>query len=76
MNIADLIIHVHPDLDAQATRSLERKLEGRIGVDCAEFIREPHPHALLVKYDPDAVQGMEILRLVRKLDPAATMMGL
>ena len=76
MNIADMMIHVHPDLDAQEIKSLERKLEGRIGVDCAEFIHQPHPHALLVKYDPGAVQGMDILRIVRKLDPTATMMGL
>lgn len=76
MNVADMMIHVHPDLETQEIRNLERKLEGHIGVDCAEFIREPHPHALLVKYDPDTVYGGEILRMVRKLDPAATMMGL
>jgi hypothetical protein len=30
----------------------------------------------MVKYDPDAVEGMEILQMVRKLDPVATMVGM
>jgi hypothetical protein len=55
---------------------LERNLLGRIGVDCAEFEHSPHPHSILVKYDPDAVEGMEILQMVRKLDPAASMVGM
>jgi hypothetical protein len=29
-----------------------------------------------VKYDPDAVQGMQILDMVRKMDPVATIVGL
>lgn len=76
MNTADLIIHVHQELDATARKDLERKLAGHIGVDCAEFDHHPHPHSLVVKYDPDAVQGMELLQMVRKLDPDATMVGL
>jgi len=76
MDTADMLIHVHPELDAQARTDLERKLMGRIGVDCAEFDHRPHPHALIVKYDPDAVKGMEILQMVRKLDPVATMVGM
>ena len=76
MNTADMMIHVHPELDAQARTDLERKLSGRIGVDCAEFIRQPHPHSLMVRYDPDAVKGIELLEVVRKLDPVATMAGL
>jgi len=76
MNTADMMIYVHPDLDAQMRTNLERKLMGRIGVDCAEFDHRPHPHSLMVKYDPDAVEGMEILQMVRKLDPVASMVGM
>ena len=76
MNTADMVIHVHPELDAHARTDLERKLMGHIGVDCAEFDHHPHPHSLVVKYDPDTVQGLELLQVVRKLDPAATMVGL
>jgi hypothetical protein len=31
---------------------------------------------LIVKYDPDTVQGMDILNMVRKVDPVASMVGL
>ncbi len=76
MNTADMLIHVHPDMDADARTNLERKLAGRIGVDCAEFIHHPHPHTLVVKYDPEAVQGAQILEMVREIDPTATRVGL
>lgn len=76
MNTADMMIHVHPELDVQERTDLEKKVMGRIGVDCAEFSHREHPHALMVKYDPDAVEGMEILQMVRKVDPAASMVGL
>ncbi len=76
MNTADLIIHIHPELNADARKDLEKRLESHVGIDCAEFIHQPHPHSLVVKYDPDAIQGMEILQVVRQTDPAATMSGL
>jgi hypothetical protein len=76
MNMADMLIYVHPELDDQRRSELERTIEGRIGVDCAEFEHHDHPHALIVKYEPDAVQGMQILDMVRKTDPKATMVGL
>jgi hypothetical protein len=76
MSTADMMIHLRPELDAQARMGLERNLLGRIGVDCAEFEHRPYPHSILVKYDPDAVKGMEIFQMVRKLDPAASMVGM
>lgn len=76
MNTADMLIHVHPDLDAQARTELERKLAGHTGVDCAEFEHREHPHSLLVKYDPDTVKSMELLQMVRKVDPVATIVAL
>lgn len=76
MNTADMLIHVHPEFDADARTSLERKIMGCVGVDCAEFVHQPHPHTLVVKYDPDAVQGVKILDMVREIDPQATRVGL
>lgn len=76
MNAADMLIHVHPELDAHARSTLERSIEGHIGVDCAEFVHQPHPHALMVRYDPDAIQGAQILDIVRTVDPSATRVGL
>ncbi len=76
MNTADMLIHVHPDLEAGKRVELQRSIEAHIGVDCAEFIHHPHPHALMVRYDPEAIQGVEILDMVRKVDPEATRIGL
>jgi hypothetical protein len=49
---------------------------GHIGVDCAEFEHRPQPHSILVKYDPDTIQGTDILQTVRKIDPQASMVGM
>ncbi|MBU0621473.1 MAG: hypothetical protein KJ795_06480 [Gammaproteobacteria bacterium] len=76
MNTADMLIYIHPDLDMQSRTGLEREVMGHIGVDCAEFTPQEHSHALMVKYDPDAVEGIEILQVVRKLDPGAAMVGM
>lgn len=76
MNTADMLIYVHPEFDADTRTNLEKRIAGCVGVDCAEFDHHPHPHTLIVKYDPDAIQGMQILDMVRKLDPAATRVGL
>ncbi len=76
MNTADMVIHVHPELGADARKDLEKNLSGHIGVDCAEFNHHEHPHALMVQYDPEAIKGMDILQMVRKVDPLATMVGL
>lgn len=75
MNTVAMMIHVHPALDAPARADLERKLMGHAGVDCAEFREEAHRHSLLVTYDPDAVERMEILDEVRTVDPEATTVG-
>ncbi|HTN94971.1 MAG TPA: hypothetical protein VMJ33_10345 [Gallionella sp.] len=76
MNTADMLIHVHPELGMQEKTDLERNLEGHVGIDCAQFSHRPHSHELMVKYDPDALNGMEILQMVRGIDPVATMVGL
>lgn len=75
MNTTDMMIHVHPKLDAQARADLERKLMGHVGVDCAEFYDHVRPHPLVVTYNPDTVERMEILQMVRILDPGAVTLG-
>jgi hypothetical protein len=76
MHTADMLIHIHPELDLQARMQLERRLMGCVGVDCAEFDHRLRPHAMIVKYDPDEIQGMELLKIVRTVDPAASRVGL
>ncbi len=76
MNTADMLIYVHPDLDAKRRSKLASWVEGSIGVDCAEFSRSAASHALLVRYDPEAINGMQILNKVRNVDPIASIVGL
>lgn len=76
MNTADMLIYIHPDLDVKSRTELEREVMGHVGVDCAEFTPQEHSHALMVKYDPDAIEGSEILQVARKRDPAAAMVGM
>lgn len=76
MNQADMLVYVHPELDEDRRVALEKIVEGRPGVDCAEFDHRKRQHALMVRYDPDAIQGMQILDVVRKTDPQASIVGL
>ncbi len=76
MNTADMLIHIHPDLGEAERTSLERRISGRVGVDCAEFTHRPHSHALIVKYDPDAIRSMQVLEMARKVDPEASCVSL
>jgi hypothetical protein len=76
MNAADMLIYIHPELDAKERSHLESVVGGFVGVDCAEFDHHSHPHALIVKYDPDEIQGMQILDVARKTDPVAVRVGL
>lgn len=76
MNTVDMLIHVHPELDNEAQHSLERNIEHHIGVDCAEFVHQPHTHTLMVKYDPDMIEGGAVLDVVRTIDPEATRVGM
>jgi hypothetical protein len=76
MSTVDMLIFVHPEFDRDVRTDLERKVEGCVGVDCAEFAHRPHSHALVVKYDPEAIRGSQILEVVRTIDPEATKVGL
>ncbi|MGA7593973.1 MAG: hypothetical protein WCA64_02150 [Gallionella sp.] len=76
MNTADMLIYVHPELDNKVRSQLASSVEGSIGVDCAEFDKHEHPHALMVRYDPDSIHSRQILDKVRKIDPVASIVGL
>lgn len=76
MNTADMLLQVYPELDQTERSYLERWLARCDGVVCAEFDQHAHPHALIVRYVPDAIQGMRLLDMVRKIEPAATRVGL
>lgn len=75
MDITDILIHVHPELDAPQQTLIEEALGGQAGVISAHFSKE-HPHELIVAYDPEATGSARLLDIVRGWDAAATMAGL
>lgn len=75
MNTVDMLVHVHPKLDARARADLERKLMGHAGIGCAQFSDKANLQALVVTYDSDTVERKEILEEVRTLDPEAMTLG-
>ncbi len=75
MDIADILIHVHPTLSAEQRTKIEEALSGSKGVVSAHF-SPTHSHMLTVAYDPEASNAGQLLQTVREWDAAATMAGL
>jgi hypothetical protein len=75
MNIADILIHVHPELSARQRDELEAGIRTRDGIVSVHF-SSGHQHELIVAYNSEAVTARQILELVRQWDKAATMVGL
>jgi hypothetical protein len=75
MNIADILIHVHPELPAQQRDEMEAAVRARDGIVSVHF-SAGHPHELIAAYNPQAITSRQILELVRQWDKAATMVGL
>lgn len=76
MKTVDILIHVHPELSTEARTKVEQEASTCNGVISAHFDHHKHPHALIVLYNPDAIQSEQILDVVKRRDPAATMVGL
>ncbi|MHB0918588.1 MAG: hypothetical protein ACYC1G_12515 [Thiobacillus sp.] len=76
MDTVDVLIYVHPELSPEDREKVEREAMACTGVIAANFDHHRHPHALTVLYNPDAVQDKQILDVVKRYDPVATMVGL
>lgn len=75
MDIADIMIHVHPDLSAEQRANLEEAVAAGDGVVSVHFSPQ-HAHEMTVAYDPKVTHSQTILERVRPWDAAATMAGL
>lgn len=75
MDLADILIHLHPTLSAEQRARIEDALSGSQGVVSAHF-SPGHSHALTVAYDPEAAHAGQLLQIVREWDQTATMVGL
>jgi len=75
MDIADIMIHVHPDLSAEQRAKIEDAIGACEGVISVHFSPQ-HAHEMTVAYDPEVINSQTILKQVRQWDAAATMAGL
>jgi len=75
MNIADILIHVHPDLSSEQRAKIEQEVGAHEGVVSVHFSTE-HTHELTVAYNPEAINSKTILEQVRQWDKEAMMAGL
>ncbi len=75
MDIADILIHVQPTLNAEQRAKIEEALGASKGVVSAHF-SPAHSHELTVAYDPADAHAGQLLQIVRAWDQAATMVGL
>lgn len=76
MDTPDILIYVHPELPANKRSKVEKEVLARAGVLAADFDHNKHPHALMVVYNPDVIKGQELLAIVQRHDPAASLVGL
>ena len=76
INIADIVVHLHPDCSCDDRNKMEQDLRAHNGVVSVHFDTKEHPHAVVVAYNPDAVTSAEVLAEIRKCDTQAVMAGI
>lgn len=76
INIADIVVHLHPDAQHDDRETIENRLRTRDGVLSVHFSEKDHPHALVVAYNPAIVSSETLLAEIRKCDRHAVMAGL
>lgn len=75
INIADFVVHLHPESSCDDCEKIEHDLRTRDGVVSVHFNAEEHPHAMVVAYNPDKVSSETLLAEIRKCDKGAVMAG-
>jgi hypothetical protein len=76
VNIADFVVHLHPESSPDKRELVEKELRALDGVVSVHFNHEKQPHAMVVAYNPDAIASEAVLAEIRKHDTAAVMAGL
>ncbi len=74
-NIADILIHLHPDLSFDATSCMEKCLRKHDGVVEVHINSEQRPHSVVVAYNSEATSPDEVLTEIRKCDKTAVMLS-
>jgi len=76
VNIADIVVHLHPESSCDDRDKIEQALRTHNGVVSVHFNTENHPYAVLVAYDSGVVTSEEVLAEIRKCDKEAVMASL
>lgn len=76
INMADVIMHLHPDTTGDDEEKIEKDLRSMKGVVSVHFDTKEHAHALVVAYNPEEVTSDDLLAHVRTCDKDAMMAGL
>ena len=70
MDIADFMIHIHPELSSEKRASIEETVSACEVVISVHFSPK-HAHEILVAYNPEAISSKKILDQVRQWDKEA-----
>lgn len=76
ISIADIVVHLHPESCHDDREKIERELRAHDGVISVHFNEQDHPHAVIVAYNPEAVNSETLLSEIRKHDKQAVMASL
>ncbi len=76
ISIADIVVHLHPDTTVECKGRIDEGLRSQDGVISVHFNEEDHPHAMVVAYNPGAVDSQALLSEIRKCDKEAVMAGI
>lgn len=69
-----LVIHVNDTLGDDRRSDLEVALSNRVGINDAHF-NASRPHLLLVVYDPQQINSLEVLNHVHRQNVSAQLIG-
>lgn len=72
---SDVVIHIDEDLADEAIHDLERDLSYIPGVYCA-CVNDRARHLMLIDYDPDGIEAVDLLAAVRQHGVGAELVGL
>ncbi len=76
ISIADIVVHLHPETTVECKDRIDEGLRAQNGVVSVHFSEEDHPHALVVAYNPKAIDSQALLSEIRKCDKEAVMAGI
>ena len=76
ISIADIVVHLHPEASDECKSNIENGLRDHDGVVSVHFNSDDHPHAMVVAYNPRAIDSQALLAEIRKCDKDAVMAGI